>query len=62
MKVEDRLETFLGQKPTFEESCFVAPTATVVGDVRVGSHSSIWYGCVLRGDINYISIGESSNL
>ena len=62
MNVEDRLETFLGQKPTLGESCYVAPTATVTGDVRVGSHSSIWYSCVLRGDINYISIGESSNL
>ena len=62
MKVEDRLEIFLGQKPTLGVSCYVAPTATVVGDVRVGSHSSLWYGCVLRGDINYISIGESSNL
>jgi carbonic anhydrase/acetyltransferase-like protein (isoleucine patch superfamily) len=62
VKVENRLETFLGQQPTLGVSCYVAPTATVVGDVRVGSHSSIWYGCVLRGDINYISIGESSNL
>jgi carbonic anhydrase/acetyltransferase-like protein (isoleucine patch superfamily) len=62
MNVEDRLETFLGQQPTLGVSCYVAPTATVVGDVRVGNYSSIWYGCVLRGDINYISIGESSNL
>ena len=41
---------------------FIAPKATVVGDVRLGQDSSIWYGAVLRGDINFISVGEGSNL
>lgn len=62
MKVEDRLTSFLFTRPSFDNSCYVASTATVVGDVRIGNHSSIWYGCVLRGDINYISIGECTNL
>jgi len=39
-------------------NAFVAPTATVIGQVTVGSQSSIWYGAVLRGDVNTISIGE----
>ena len=62
MKVEDRLTSFLSTSPSFGNSCYVASTATVVGDVRIGNHSSIWYGCVLRGDINYISIEECTNL
>ena len=41
---------------------FIAPKATVVGDVRLGQDSNVWYGAVLRGDINFISVGEGSNL
>ena len=41
---------------------FIAPKAIVVGDVRLGQDSSVWYGAVLRGDINFISVGEGSNL
>ena len=38
------------------------PGATLIGDVRVGPHASIWPGCVLRGDINFIEIGEGTNV
>ena len=62
MKVEDRLQIFLSQSPSFEEGVYVSRSANIVGDVRIGRDSSIWYGSVLRGDINYISIGESTNL
>mgnify|MGYP005689539171 CR=1 FL=1 len=62
MKVEDRLKLFLSQSPSLEEGVYVSSSAKVVGDVRIGKDSSIWYGSVLRGDINYISIGESSNV
>ncbi|HAW97463.1 MAG TPA: gamma carbonic anhydrase family protein [Opitutae bacterium] len=62
MKVTDRLCAFLGKEPTLGENAFVAPTATVVGDVRLGDGVSVWYGAVLRADINFISIGEGSNL
>ena len=62
MSVKDRLSTFLNRVPVVAESAYIAPTATLVGDVRVGDNSSIWYGSVLRGDINYISIGKASNL
>ncbi len=62
MKVEDRLDAFLGKSPTLGANAFVAPSASVVGDVRIGRESSVWYGAVLRGDINFISIGEFSNL
>ena len=62
MKVEDRLRIFLSQSPSFEEGVYVSRSANIVGDVRIGRDSSIWYGSVLRGDINYISIGKSTNL
>jgi carbonic anhydrase/acetyltransferase-like protein (isoleucine patch superfamily) len=62
MNVEKRLDTFLGKNPTLGEGCFVAPSASIMGDLRVGKNSSIWYGAVLRADINFISIGECTNL
>lgn len=43
-------------------AAFVAANATVVGNVKLGPKSSVWYGCVLRGDINSIEIGEGSNV
>ena len=44
------------------ESVFLAPGAQVVGDVKVGANSSIWYNAVLRGDTNPILIGENTNV
>ena len=53
----------LGDKrPRVHPEAFVAHGAVVVGDVSVGAGSSVWYGCVLRGDVNHIAIGENSNL
>lgn len=45
-----------------DESAFVASNATVLGDVSIGKDVSIWFGAVLRGDINSITIGEGSNV
>ena len=44
------------------ESAFIAESADIIGDVTVGKDSSIWYQCVLRGDVMPISIGEESNI
>lgn len=49
---------YLGASPSVSEKAFVASSATVVGKVTVGARSSIWYGAVLRGDDNTITIGE----
>ena len=62
MSVTKRLSVFLGKTPTFGDDVYIASTAVVVGDVRIGSRSSVWYNAVLRGDINYISIGEDTNI
>ncbi len=52
------LETRLSLDPT----AFVAPGAVVVGDVTVGAEASVWYGCVVRGDIEPITIGPRTNV
>jgi gamma-carbonic anhydrase len=62
MTVQERLARFLGRRPDIGRAAFVAPNATVLGDVTLGANSSVWYGCVLRGDINAIAIGEGTNV
>ena len=62
MKLSERLSLHLKKKSVFESGVFVAPGAIVLGDVRLGKNANIWYGAVLRGDINSISIGEGSNI
>ena len=49
-------------KPKIADSAWIAPSATIVGAVTVGSHSSVWFNCVLRGDDNTIQIGARSNV
>ena len=48
--------------PKIAPTAFVAPGCQIIGDVHLGSQSSIWYNCVLRGDVNRIVIGERSNI
>jgi carbonic anhydrase/acetyltransferase-like protein (isoleucine patch superfamily) len=62
MEVEKQLETFLGKKPQLGRDVYLAKTAVVLGDVTLGDAASVWYGAVLRGDINRIVVGESSNI
>lgn len=51
-----------GLAPTIGEDVFLAPTAVLVGDVRVGDRANIWFGTVMRGDSSYIEIGEESSI
>ena len=44
-----------GINPTFGSDCFIAPNATIVGDVKVGKSCSIWFNAVVRGDVNSIT-------
>ncbi len=53
---------FHGKTPNIHKSAFIAPGAVIIGDVTIGENSSIWYGCVLRGDTNAIVIGANSNV
>lgn len=56
------IKNFKEKQPKIHESVFVAETAVVIGDVEIGRDSSVWYGTVLRGDVNYIRIGERTNI
>ena len=51
-----------GVRPRIAATVYVAPGATVIGDVEVGAESSIWFGAVIRGDFNKATIGERSNI
>ncbi len=53
---------YRGISPTIDSSAFVAQTAILSGDVKIGKNSGIWYGCVLRGDVTKIIIGENTNI
>lgn len=48
--------------PVFGKDCFLAPNATVVGDVRMGDECSVWFNAVIRGDVNSIRIGNQVNI
>lgn len=51
-----------GVAPTIGEDVFLAPTAVLIGDVRVGDRANIWFGAVLRGDASHIEIGAGSSI
>jgi carbonic anhydrase/acetyltransferase-like protein (isoleucine patch superfamily) len=53
---------FKGLVPKIDPSAFIAPNATLIGEVEIGANCGIWYGCILRGDGPGIRIGENSNL
>ena len=53
---------YLDRMPVFGESIFLAPNASIIGAVSLGSRVSIWFGSVIRGDIAPIEIGEGSNI
>lgn len=57
-----QLDTFLRKTPKLGRSVYLAKTAAVLGDVTLGAQSSVWYGAVLRGDINRIVVGHHSNI
>jgi carbonic anhydrase/acetyltransferase-like protein (isoleucine patch superfamily) len=51
-----------GVQPRIAGNVFIAPSATVIGDVEIGADTNIWFGCVLRGDVNEIRVGERTNI
>ena len=54
--------TILDKTPQFGNNCFVAPNATIVGDVIMGNECSIWFNAVIRGDVHYIKMGNKVNV
>jgi gamma-carbonic anhydrase len=62
MTFPERIARFLGAEPSISPTAFVAPGATVVGDVTLGEAASVWFHATLRGDINAIRVGARSNI
>jgi carbonic anhydrase/acetyltransferase-like protein (isoleucine patch superfamily) len=56
------IESFQNLHPKIDETAYVAENATIIGDVEIGAESSVWFGAVVRGDVNYIRIGERTNV
>ena len=54
--------TVQGKDPQFGENCFIAPNATIAGDVTMGNDCSIWFNAVLRGDVHFIKMGNKVNV
>lgn len=53
---------FEGKTPRIDATAFIAPGARIIGDVTIGPEASVWYNCVLRGDIHRIVVGARSNV
>ena len=62
MTLQEKLEKHLSKTPQVDPTAWVAPSADVMGDVRIGSRACVLYQCVLRGDIDEIVIGEGTNI
>ena len=56
------IRPFGGKTPQLDDGVFVAPSASIVGDVAIGARSTIWYGAVLRGDVESIRIGSETSI
>lgn len=56
------LVAFQGQEPVVDPSAYIAPNATLVGDVTIGAGASVWFGAVMRGDSDHLELGARSNL
>ena len=54
--------SYKGKQPIIDKDTFIAPNATIIGDVVIEKGASIWYGAVLRGDMDAIRIGPNSNI
>ena len=56
------IKPFQNTIPKIHESAFVAEDAVVIGDVEIGENASVWYGSIVRGDVNFIRIGARTNI
>lgn len=50
------------KRPVYDDSCFIAENATIVGDVEMGRECSVWFNAVIRGDVNAVRIGDRTNI
>ena len=62
MRIWMAVLSFNAKRPKVSQECFLAPSSTVIGDVEIGSKSSIWFGSIVRGDVFHIRIGNETNI
>lgn len=60
--IENHIFPYLDLTPKIEDSVYLAPGSKIIGDVNIGEYSSIWFNTVVRGDVNYITIGKMTNV
>ena len=56
------IKSFQNTHPKIHETAYVTDDAIIIGEVEIGAESSVWFGSILRGDVNYIRIGERTNI
>lgn len=56
------IKSFNGNQPKIHGSAFITDDAIVIGDVEIGEEASVWFGSIVRGDVNYIRIGDRTNI
>jgi carbonic anhydrase/acetyltransferase-like protein (isoleucine patch superfamily) len=56
------IHEYMGKSPKIDESCFIAASADIIGDVTIGAGSSVWYGTVIRGDMAPVVIGRNVSI
>jgi len=56
------IKSLKGITPKIGKDCFLAETATLIGEVEIGDNCSIWYSAVIRGDVHYIKVGNNTNI
>jgi carbonic anhydrase/acetyltransferase-like protein (isoleucine patch superfamily) len=56
------IKTLNGKTPKIGNNCFIAETATLIGDIEIGDNCSVWYGAVLRGDVTPVKVGNNTNI
>ena len=56
------IRSYQGRLPQIAASCYIDPSAQLIGDVTLGEHSSVWMNAVLRGDVHFIRVGDNSNV
>ncbi|MBK8946480.1 MAG: gamma carbonic anhydrase family protein [Ignavibacteriae bacterium] len=59
---DDKLFPYLDLFPKLDENVFLAEGVKIIGDVAIGKNSSVWYNCVIRGDVHYVKIGYDTNI
>lgn len=59
---KNKIFNYLELNPELHPTVFLASGVKIVGDVKIGRNSSVWYNCVVRGDVHYVKIGENTNI